>query len=121
MQMKINQHINDFGLRCSVPRLKLIEMLTTTATLPHCAVIDTIQVVDHSGPVSIFGDVTSQGVFDLKDVQLDVQAYELRDNDAEMLTAEQQNEEEEELPQARVTLLPNKTLDGLWDAYVELL
>lgn len=92
-------------------------MLTMKGTLSHSALIDTIQVVDHSGPVSIFGTGT-RDIYDLKDVLLDVQAYELRDNDTEMLAAEQQNEEEEESPQARVTLLPNKGLDGLWDAYV---
>jgi len=82
-------------------------------TLEHASVIEVIKVADHSGPAvgsNIFN------IYETDSVRLDVQAYELLDNAPEMLERDESNSggQEEEAPEARVTLLPNKALDGLW-------
>lgn len=59
----------------------------------------------------------------MEDVQLDVQAYQLRGS-AELESSQQTmrlgDNGEDTGPQARVVALPNKELDGIWESYVSL-
>lgn len=75
--------------------------------------IEAIKVADHSGP-AVGSDL--HNIYETGSVRLDVQAYELLDTIPEMLERgdPQSDNQEEEAPEARVTLLPNKALDGLW-------
>lgn len=58
----------------------------------------------------------------LGDVQLDVQAYELRDGETETGEGNKgsiwPSESDDDLPQARVIPLPSKSLDGIWDTLI---
>jgi len=71
--------------------------------------------VDHSGSLSA---KTFNGVYELANVQLDLQAYDLREDDLESFTAAENGEGKEEAPQARITSLPSKSLDGIWGVFV---
>lgn len=58
------------------------------------------------------------GVYHLNEVELDVQAYQLRAFDGDNnQQADGSNEKSEELPQARIIHLPSKELDGVWESY----
>jgi len=71
--------------------------------------------VDHSGALSA---KTFNNVYELANVQLDLQAYDLREDDVESFTAAENVEGEGEAPQARITSLPSKSLDGIWGVCV---
>ena len=71
--------------------------------------------MDHSGSLSA---KTFNSVYELANVQLDIQAYDLREDDLESFTAAEDVDAEEEVPQARITALPSKSLDGIWGVCV---
>ena len=74
--------------------------------------IEVIRVAGFCGPAN---DDTYD-IYDVNTVKLDIQAYELLDSAPQALVEENPDSstQEEEVPQARVTILPNKALDGLW-------
>lgn len=74
-------------------------------------------MTDHSGPAV---GHTSDDIYDISTVRLDVQAYELLDSAPEVLVKEprQDGAQEEEVPEARITMLPSKGFDGLWGSLV---
>jgi len=77
-------------------------------------VIESINVVDYSGLA------TDNDIYRIEDLHLDVQAYELRRGDEEDAAGGRMDEEVqgdiEPFPRARITRLPSKTIDGLWDS-----
>lgn len=74
-------------------------------------VLDSIKVTECTG-----GNLES-GAYHLEDVQLDVQAYQLRGSmELESSQHTMRENEEEAVPQARVIALPNKELDGIWES-----
>ncbi|KAK3079108.1 hypothetical protein LTS18_005724, partial [Coniosporium uncinatum] len=86
--------------------------------LNHSRNIDSIYVVDCSG------SDTESTFFTLKDVHLDVQAYELHDpihtdgQNHDISTATAGEEDEDMAAQVRVTQLPSKQLVGIWDSLI---
>lgn len=60
------------------------------------------------------------GAYRLADVELDVQAYQLKSS--EMENSQQQDSPrerpDEDSPQARILALPSNELDGIWESYV---
>lgn len=79
----------------------------------HSQVLDSIKVIECTG-----GQVES-GAYRLEDVQLDVQAYQLRGS-AELESSQQTmkigDSGDDTGPQARIVPLPNKELDGIWES-----
>ncbi|KAJ9192224.1 hypothetical protein DTO021D3_8840 [Paecilomyces variotii] len=79
----------------------------------HAQVLDSIKIIECTG-----GQLES-GAYRLEDVQLDVQAYQLRGS-AELESSQQTmrvgDNGEDTGPQARVVALPNKELDGIWES-----
>ncbi|KAJ9315596.1 hypothetical protein DTO271D3_4169 [Paecilomyces variotii] len=79
----------------------------------HAQVLDSIKIIECTG-----GQLES-GAYRLEDVQLDVQAYQLRGS-AEVESSQQTmrvgDNGEDTGPQARVVALPNKELDGIWES-----
>jgi hypothetical protein len=58
------------------------------------------------------------GVYRLDDVEMDVQAYQLRGGEPESSQSVDTTADkwDEDAPQARVIPLPNKELDGVWES-----
>ena len=71
--------------------------------------------MDHSGSLSA---KTLHNVYELAMVQLDIQAYDLREDDVESFTTSENADGEEEVPQARISALPSKSLDAIWGVCV---
>jgi hypothetical protein len=85
--------------------------------LEHADIIEGIDVVDHSSQHH-GRTIEQRKVFRTEEVILDVQAYQLYNCPAEPLTCEDEDHEEDghaETPQARVMMLPNMSLNGLWN------
>ena len=83
---------------------------------PHVQFLDSVKVMECTGPE--FG----RGPYRLDDVDLDVQAYQLRYHDPESSQQTDNANEKlgEDLPQASIIALPNKELDGVWESYALL-
>ena len=83
-------------------------------SLPHAYLIESINVVDISGTES------ETSFHRLQDVQLDVQAYELHESEEDSLprtrSIHHEGEDEDAIPQVRVTALPGKSLNGVWES-----
>lgn len=78
--------------------------------------MDSILVTECSG-----GEVES-GAYRLQQVELDVQAYQLRpqfEHDSSQPTQhlEESADANDDTPKARILALPSKELDGLWESY----
>ena len=71
--------------------------------------------MDHSGSPSA---KTNDNVYELANVHLNIQAYDLREDDVETFTSTENADGEEEVPQARITALPSKSLNGIWGVCV---
>ncbi|PGH05312.1 hypothetical protein GX51_03033 [Blastomyces parvus] len=81
----------------------------------HCQYLDVVKVVECAGPQQ------ESGAYRLEDVELDVQAYQLRgcestDDSSQQAYAAANGKSDEEGPQARMISLPNKELDGVWES-----
>ncbi|OCL13152.1 AAA-domain-containing protein [Glonium stellatum] len=85
-------------------------------SLPHAYLIESINVVDFSGTE---GETSFHR---LQDVQLDVQAYELHENEEDSSLGthnmHREGDGEDALPQVRVAALPSKSLNGIWESLV---
>ena len=82
---------------------------------PHAQVLDSIIVTECSG------DSHESEVYRLQNVELDVQAYQLRgqpeqDGFQQSQHAEEPADNNEDVPKARGLTLPNRELDGLWES-----
>lgn len=61
------------------------------------------------------------GAYRLADVELDVQAYQLKLHEVDGQQQDNVGEKlDEESPQARILALPSRELDGIWESYVAL-
>lgn len=83
--------------------------------MPYVHAIDSITVTECNG-----GDSES-GAYRLQQVELDVQAYQLRPQFDQESSQQIQHPEEpandgDDIPKERVMALPNKELDGLWES-----
>ncbi|KKZ65069.1 hypothetical protein EMCG_01309 [[Emmonsia] crescens] len=81
----------------------------------HCQCLDMVKVMECAGPQQ------ESGAYRLEDVELDVQAYQLRgsegiDDSSQQVYAAANGKSDEEGPQARIISLPNKELDGVWES-----
>ncbi|OOF95871.1 hypothetical protein ASPCADRAFT_168612 [Aspergillus carbonarius ITEM 5010] len=80
----------------------------------HAQSLDSILVAECSG-----GNLDS-GAYRLQQVQLDVQAYQLRTQSEQQSSQNTQTFDEQEVgddvPRARTLTLPSKDLDGLWES-----
>ncbi|OJD16549.1 hypothetical protein AJ78_03286 [Emergomyces pasteurianus Ep9510] len=97
--------------------LSLGQEITSFADLndTHCQYLDMVKVMDCAGPQQ------ESGAYRLEDVELDVQAYQLRgpenmDDSSQQAYAATNGKPDEEGPQARVISLPSKDLDGVWES-----
>ncbi|KAJ9645143.1 hypothetical protein H2199_003147 [Coniosporium tulheliwenetii] len=94
--------------------LKLKQQVTDYEGLSLGNHIESIDVVDFSGEQA---DTSSHR---LEEVQLDVQAYELHgssdDGSPRTVVPSIESDEADPSPQIRVTSLPSKSLNGVWDA-----
>lgn len=82
---------------------------------PHAHALDSVKVTECTG-----GELES-GAYRLENVELDVQAYQLRgQNEPENSSQTQQSESimdsGEDGPRARTIALPSKELDGIWES-----
>lgn len=82
---------------------------------PHAQALDSIIVTECSG------ENIGSDVYRLRNVELDVQAYQLRgqpeqDGFQQSQHAEESADNNEDVPKARVLTLPSKELDGLWES-----
>ena len=79
----------------------------------HAHFLDSVKVIECTD------QQLESGVYRLVDVDLDVQAYQLRLPELESSQqADHSNERNhEDTPQARIVPLPNKELDGVWESY----
>ncbi|PGH10628.1 hypothetical protein AJ79_05342 [Helicocarpus griseus UAMH5409] len=80
----------------------------------HSQYLDVVKVMECAGQQQ------ESGAYRLEDVDLDVQAYQLRGG-SDMDDSSQQafvanGKTDEEAPQARVITLPSKELDGVWES-----
>ncbi|KAJ9668816.1 hypothetical protein H2201_001062 [Coniosporium apollinis] len=96
--------------------LKLKQQVTDYEGLSLGNHIESIDVVDFSGEQA---DTSSHR---LEEVQLDVQAYELHgssdDGSPRTVVPSIESDEADPSPQIRVTSLPSKSLNGVWDALI---
>ncbi|KAL1956152.1 hypothetical protein VTO42DRAFT_7587 [Malbranchea cinnamomea] len=83
---------------------------------PHAQYLETVRVIECTGTGSHVG--SDSGAYRLADVQLDVQAYQLRflDASAESTQQTEQGNSDNDAPQARILPLPSQELDGLWES-----
>lgn len=117
--LSLGQEINFFGrLHGPVDSYDItIDCFAEGLKEPHAQAIESIIVTECVG-----GNIES-GAYRLPQVELDVQAYQLRTaSEQEGSQPTQQLEEstdaEEDSTKGRVLMLPNKELDGLWESYV---
>lgn len=93
--------------------LKIDSELKNYDALPHAYLIESINVVDFGG---------SEGATSyhrLNDVQLDVQAYELREEgEGASAVRTHEGDDDDALLHVRVTPLPSKSLNGVWESLV---
>lgn len=116
--LSLHQEINSFGYSSylSRGRLKLqgvlILRLAGSFGGLHSQYLDSVKVMECSG-----GEVES-GAYRLNDVNLDVQAYQLRSSEMDPNQSQDHggDKPDEESPQARIIPLPNRELDGIWDS-----
>ncbi|EON64972.1 hypothetical protein W97_04207 [Coniosporium apollinis CBS 100218] len=96
--------------------LKLKQQVTDYEGLSLGNYIESIDVVDFSG------DQADTSSHRLEDVQLDVQAYELHsssdDGSPRTVVPSVESDEADPSPQIRVTPLPSKSLNGVWNALI---
>ncbi|KAK7554545.1 pachytene checkpoint component Pch2 [Phyllosticta citricarpa] len=86
-------------------------------SLVHAENIESISAVEYTCVDAEEDD--PQQVHDLRDVRLDVQAFELRERDSVSLAnLGLEDDESSSNPQLRVTALPNISLDGCWESLV---
>lgn len=83
----------------------------------HAQALDSIVVTECSG------DNFESGAYRVQQVELDVQAYQLRiqfepDSSQQTQQLEEPTDNGEDGTKARVLALPSKELDGLWESYV---
>lgn len=86
---------------------------------PYAQALDSIRVTECTG-----GELES-GAYRLQQVELDVQAYQLRpqlehESSQQAQHSEELTESNEDAPKAKTLALPSKELDGLWESYVFL-
>ena len=86
---------------------------------PYAQALDSIRVTECTG-----GELDS-GAYRLQQVELDVQAYQLRpqfehESSQQAQHSEELTESNEDAPKAKTLALPSKELDGLWESYVFL-
>ncbi|KAK2754226.1 hypothetical protein FQN54_007105 [Arachnomyces sp. PD_36] len=98
--------------------LNLGQQICTFDGLNHsCAqFLQSIRVIECTGPhVEI-----ESGAYRLDNVEMDVQAYQLRDVEMGSSQAMDTSLEkwDDDTPQARTILLPNKELDGIWESLI---
>lgn len=84
---------------------------------PYAQALDSIRVTECTG-----GELES-GAYRLQQVELDVQAYQLRpqfehESSQQAQHSEELTENNEDVPKAKTLALPSKELDGLWESYV---
>lgn len=84
---------------------------------PHAQALESILITECTG-----GDLES-GAYRLQNVQLDVQAYQLRthldqERSHHILHDEELVDNVEDLGTTKVLILPSTELDGLWESYV---
>ncbi|KAK7542455.1 pachytene checkpoint protein 2 [Phyllosticta citribraziliensis] len=84
--------------------------------LMHAENIESISAVEYTCVDTEEDD--PQQVHDLKDVRLDVQAFELIEQDVSMASLGLEDDENSSDPQLRVTALPSVSLDGDWESLV---
>ena len=85
----------------------------------HAQAIDSVVVTECSG------EDKETGAYRLQQVELDVQAYQLRapleqEGSQHTLPLEESMGSKDEDPKARVLSLPSRELDGLWESYGKL-
>lgn len=88
-----------------------------TEGLKHGKLIDSVDIVDFTGPDNV------TGYHKLSDAKLDLQAYVLHSDDDDgtgtiRRQIKQHQDDDDQLPQARVIELPSKALNGAWDSLV---
>ncbi|EQL31144.1 hypothetical protein BDFG_06456 [Blastomyces dermatitidis ATCC 26199] len=81
----------------------------------QCQFLDVVKVMECAGPQQ------ESGAYRLEDVELDVQAYQLRgcesmDDSSQQAYATANGKSDEDGPQARMISLPSKELDGVWES-----
>ncbi|KAL2215040.1 pachytene checkpoint component Pch2 [Thermoascus aurantiacus ATCC 26904] len=82
---------------------------------PHAHALDSVKVTECTG-----GELES-GAYRLENVELDVQAYQLRgqaepESSSQTQQSESTTDNSEDGPRARTIALPNKELDGIWES-----
>ena len=113
MHLKIDQEVENYG---GSPNYFLSTCFSDSVedSLSHAYLIESINVVDFSGTES------ETSFHRLQDVQLDVQAYELHESEEDSLprtrSIHHEGEDEDAIPQVRVTALPSKSLNGVWES-----
>lgn len=87
---------------------------------PHAQYIDSVRVIECTGSDSQAHRDNDSGAYRLADVELDVQAYQLRSADGNLDSSQGNSEKTDDgdAPQARTIPLPNRELDGVWESYV---
>ncbi|TLD39454.1 pachytene checkpoint component Pch2 [Venturia nashicola] len=111
----VREEVSGFLLNNFV-NLRIDQEVKDYDNLKHGNIIESINVVDYSG------DATDAPSHRLQDVHLDVQAYELHDsshvpNSSSPARQIDDDEDEEQNPtQLRVSHLPSKDLVGIWDS-----
>ena len=109
--LSLGQEISSFGNVAMAWSLICPKYSTDGLKMPYIHAIDSITVTECNG-----GDSES-GAYRLQQVELDVQAYQLRSQfDQESSQPAQHPEELDEIPKERVMTLPNRELDGLWES-----
>ena len=80
---------------------------------PHLQFLDSVKVTECTGPGSDYA------TYRLDDVDLDVQAYQLRCHnlEASQLSDIASERFDDVSPQASIIGLPNKEFDGIWESY----
>ncbi|KAK8175566.1 hypothetical protein IWX90DRAFT_412102 [Phyllosticta citrichinensis] len=84
--------------------------------LMHAENIESISAVEYTCVDTEEDD--PQQVHDLQDVRLDVQAFELIEQDVSMAGVGLEDDENSSDAQLRVTALPSISLDGDWESFV---
>ncbi|KGQ01115.1 cytochrome c1, heme protein, mitochondrial [Paracoccidioides lutzii Pb01] len=97
--------------------LSLGQEITSFADMDagHAQYLDVIKVME------CVGQQQGSGAYRLEDVELNVQAYQLRgsdvaDDNSQQTYATANGKSDEDGPQARIISLPSKELDGVWES-----
>lgn len=114
MYLDVGKKITAYGTELGeVTRGSSSQLMSSTEPLQYSTDIESIQVDGYSGQDD------GKPSYLLKEVQLDVQAYHLtNDEDDVDESIGDKNNDDDALQQLRVTLLPNMLFDGLWETLV---